>query len=67
MVKIEAKKMAGDVVDIERIVVKIMVMASKGHLRSSTHDEEIPEMNVKDLGKVESKGALSMPLRRVPG
>ena len=54
----EAKKMAGDVVKIDRMVVKIIVMASKGHLRSSTQDEDIPEMKVKDFGNVESNAAL---------
>lgn len=62
----EAKKWAGDVVKIERIVVKMIVIASNGHLRSSTQDEDIPETNVKDFGKVESNAALSMPLRFVP-
>ncbi len=63
IVKTEAKKMAGDVVKIERMLVKMTVIANSGHLRSSTQAGAIPEMNVNDLGKLESNDALSIPLR----
>ena len=67
MVKMEKKNMAGEVVKMERMEVKVMVMASNGHRRSETQEEGIPEMKVKDLGNEASKEVLSIPLRRVPG
>lgn len=66
-VKVEVKKIEGEVAQRERRVVKKQVTARRGQRRSRTQWEGMSERKVKDLGKVEEKGMLRMPWRVVDG
>ena len=61
--KTETKKIRGEALQRERITVKAMVMASKGHRKSLTHFADNPDRKLYDFGNVVSNPMLWMPLR----